>query len=111
MWTLLSSEDHMRLQDSGLPLGMRQTALKVLTGVLSPDDLPGKNCLLYRCKNKAEFAGGMPPFDEWGLRPDGPVGSRENPASMVPLFVAGAEPIPVCGCRETSVVRGWQTEC
>ena len=33
MWTLLSSQDHMRFQESGLPLGTRQTVLKVLTGV------------------------------------------------------------------------------
>ena len=39
----------------------------------------------------------MPPFDEWGLRPDGLVGSRENPASVVPLFVAGAELVPNVG--------------
>ena len=52
-------------------------------GVPSPNDLPGKNYL--------------PSFDEWGLRPDGLVGSHENPASVVPLFVAGAELVPNVG--------------
>ena len=74
MWTLLSSQDHMRFQESGLPLGMRQTVLKVLTGVSLPDDLPGKNCLLYRCKNKDEFAGSTPPFDGWGAASGRPGG-------------------------------------
>ena len=111
MWALLSSQDHMRFQESGLPLGMRQTLLKVLTGVPLSDDLPGKNCLLYRCKNKAEFAGSMPPFDEWGLRPDGLVGSRENPVSVVPLFFAGAELVSNVGVGGTSVTRGWRHEC
>ena len=97
MWTLLSSQDHMRFKESGLPLGTRQTVLKVLTGVSSLDDLPRKNCLLYRRKNKAEFTRSMPPFDEWGLRPDGLVGSHENPVSAVPLFVAGAELVPNVG--------------
>ena len=59
--------------------------------------MPEKNCLLYRCKNKAEFAESMPPFDEWGLRPDGLVGSHENPVNMVPFLVAGAELIPNVG--------------
>ena len=66
MWTLLSSQDHMRFQESGLLLWTRQKVLKVLTGVPLPAELPGKNCLMYRCKNKDEFVKNMPPFDEWG---------------------------------------------
>ena len=66
MWTLLNSQDHMRFQESGLPLGTRQTVLKVLMGVPLPAEMPGKNCLLYRCKNKDEFVASMPSFDEWG---------------------------------------------
>ena len=97
MWALLTAQDHMRFQESVLPLGTWQMVLEVLTGVPSPDDLPGKNCLLYRFKNKVEFAGSMPPFDEWGLRPDGLVGSRENPVNVVPFFVAGAELDPSDG--------------
>ena len=74
---------------------MRQTVLMVLTGVPLPDELPGKNCLLYRCKNKDEYAEILPSFDEWGLRPIGQVGPRENPVDVVPLFAAGAELVPV----------------
>nr|XP_020176698.1 uncharacterized protein LOC109762277 [Aegilops tauschii subsp. strangulata] len=77
-----------------LPLEMRQTVLEVLTGVASPDDMPGRSCLLYRCRNKAEFVEHMPSFDEWGLRPVGLVGPRENPINVVPFFVAGAELAP-----------------
>nr|XP_020194689.1 uncharacterized protein LOC109780517 [Aegilops tauschii subsp. strangulata] len=36
----------------------------------------------------------MPPFDEWGLRPVGLVGPPENPVTVVPLLVAGAELAP-----------------
>ena len=101
----------MRFQESGLLLGTRRTVLKVPTGVFLSAELPGKNCLLYRCKNKAEFAGSMPPFDEWGLRPNGLVGSRENPVSVVPLFIAGAELVPNVGARGASAARGWRHEC
>ena len=94
MWTLLSSQDHMRFQESRLPLKTRQTVLEVLTGVPSPDNMPGKSCLLYRCTNKVEFVVHMPSFDEWGLRPDGLVGPRENPVDVVPFFAAGAELAP-----------------
>ena len=91
MWTLLSSQDHMRFQEEGLPLTERQKVLAVLSGAPLPDDMPRKSCLLYRCENKAEFAASMPSFDEWGLRPIGLVGSRENPIDVVPFLAAGAE--------------------
>ena len=94
MWALLNSKDHMRLQESGLPLETRQTVLGVLAGVPLPDDMPGKSCLLYRCSNREEFVEHMPSFDEWGLRPDGLVGPCENPVNVVPLFAVGAELTP-----------------
>ena len=94
MWALLSSQDHMRFQEEGLPLKTRQTVLAVLTGAPLPDDMPRKSCLLYRCENKAAFATSMPSFDEWGLRPIGLMGSCENPVIMVPLLAAGAELAP-----------------
>ena len=46
--------------------------------------------MLYRCENKATFSVNMPSFDEWGLRPVGLVGPRENPVIVVPFFTAGA---------------------
>ena len=49
---------------------------------------------MYRCENKVTFAASMPSFDEWGLRPIGLVGSRENPVVVVPFFTAGAELAP-----------------
>ena len=61
--------------------------LEVLTGVPLPDDLPGKSCLLYRCLNKVQFVEHMPSFDEWGLRPVGLVGPRENPIFVAPLLI------------------------
>ena len=67
----------------------------------SPADMPLEGCLLYCCSNRVEFAGQMPPFDEWGLRPVDLEGSHENPVTMVPLLVAGAELAP-------RVDAGWQ---
>ena len=32
---------------------------------------------MYCCSNRVEFAGQMPPFDEWGLRPVGLEGPHE----------------------------------
>ena len=61
--------------------------LEVLTGVPLPDDMPRKSCLLYRCLNKATFTEQMPSFDEWGLRPEGLEGPRENPILVVPLLL------------------------
>ena len=89
MWALLSSQDHMRFQEEGLPLKTRETVLMVLTGTPLPDDVPRKSCLLYRCENKDEFAASMPSFDEWGLRPIGLVGPRENP-----IDVGSSSPVP-----------------
>ena len=91
MWTLLSSQDHMRFQEEGLPLKSRETVLMVLTGIPLPDDMPRKSCLLYRCENKDEFAVSIPSFDEWGLCPIGLVGPRGNPVDVVPFLATGVE--------------------
>nr|XP_020179623.1 BRD4-interacting chromatin-remodeling complex-associated protein-like [Aegilops tauschii subsp. strangulata] len=56
--------------------------------------MPQEGCLMYCCSNRVEFAGQMPPFDEWGLRPVGLVGPRENPVTVVPLLAAVAELAP-----------------
>ena len=42
----------------------------------------------------------MPSFDEWGLRPIGLVGPRENPVVVVPFFAAGADLAPGEGAGE-----------
>ena len=42
----------------------------------------------------------MPSFDEWGLRPVGLMGSRENPVIVVPLLATGAELAPGDGAGE-----------
>ena len=47
MWALLSSNDHMRLQESGLPLEARRMVLEVLIGIPLLDDVPRRSCLLY----------------------------------------------------------------
>ena len=68
--------------------------LEVLASDPSPADMPPEGCLLYCCSNKVEFTGQMPPFDEWGLRPVGLEGSRENPVTVVPILAVGAELAP-----------------
>ena len=73
--------------------------LEVLIGDPSPADMPQEGCLLYRCSNRVEFARQMPPFDEWGLRPVGLEGPRENPVFVVPLLATGAEFTPRVGAR------------
>ena len=94
MWALSLGQDRMRLQESKLLLEARRTVLEILAGNPVPADIPLEGCLLYCCSNRVEFAGQMPPFDEWGLRPVGLEGSRENPVTVVPLLVAGAELAP-----------------
>ena len=68
--------------------------LEVRTGDPSPADMPQDGCLLYCCSNRVEFVGQMPPFDEWGLRPVGLEGPRENPVSVVTLLAASTELTP-----------------
>ena len=97
MWALLSSQDHMRLQEFKLPHEARRTVFEVLTGVPLPDDLPRKSCVLYRCSNKMSFAEQMPSYGEWGLRPVGLMGPHENPIVVVPFLDTGAELAPSVG--------------
>ena len=103
----------MRFEESGLLLGTRQTMLKILTGVLSLAELPGKNCLLYRCKNKDEFVKDMPLFDEWGPRRIGLEGPRENPVVVVPFLAPDAELTPSDGAggRAQAEAGGRRLEC
>ena len=74
--------------------------------------MPRKCCLLYRCENNAEFAKSMPSFDEWGLRPIGLVGPRENHVDVVPFLAAGAELAPSegAGGRAPTEVGGSSAE-
>ena len=94
MWALSVGQDRIRLQELGLPLEARRTVLEVLTGDPSPADMPQEGCLLYCYSNRVEFTGQMPPFDDWGLRPVGLEGPRENPVSVVPLLAASTKLTP-----------------
>ena len=94
MWALSGSADRTRLQESGLPLEARRTVLAVLTADPSLADMPQEGCLLYRCSNRVEFSKQMPPFDEWGLRPTGLEGPRENPVFVILLLSASTELTP-----------------
>ena len=77
--------------------------LEVLTGDPSPADMPQEGCLLYCCSNRVEFTGQMPPFDDWGLRPVGLEGPRENPVSVASLPAASMELTPEVGAGGRAV--------
>ena len=81
--------------------------LEVLTGNPSPGDMPQEGSLLYLCSNRVEFTGQMPSFDEWGLRPVGLVGPRENPIVVAPLLTASTKLAPrVVAGRQASLEAG-----
>ena len=66
--------------------------LLVLTGDPSPDSIRHGGALLYLCSNRGDFVKQMPGFDEWGLRPAGLRGPRENPVMVTALLVAHGGP-------------------
>ena len=83
----------MRLQEEDLVPEVMRTMLKVLTGDPSPGSLRHDGALLYLCSGRADFMKQMPSFDEWGLRPAGLRGPRENPVAAVALPVAQSGPV------------------
>ena len=64
----------------------------ILTGYPSPGSMRQGGALLYLCSNWANFVKQIPSFDEWGLRPAGLMGPRENPVAVVALPVARGGP-------------------
>ena len=78
-----------------------------MTGDPSLGDVRHGGSLLYLCSNRAEFAGQMPLFDEWGLRPVGLVGPRETPVIVAPFLTACTELAPGVGAgRQASLEAG-----
>ena len=65
-----------------------------MTGDPSPGSLRSGGVLLYLCSGRADFVKQMPSFDEWGLRPAGLTGPRENPVVVVapPAAHSGLSP-------------------
>ena len=86
--------------------------LEVLTGNPLPGDMLQEGCLLYIYSNRAEFAGQMPSFEEWGLRPVGLVGPCENPVIVARLLTASTELAPrvVAGRQASLEARGTGVE-
>lgn len=81
--------------------------LEVLTGDPSPGDIRHGGGLLYLFSNRAEFARQMPLFDEWGLRPAGLTGPRENPITVAPFPAASTDLAPGVGAgRQASLETG-----
>ena len=78
--------------------------LDVLAGDPSPGDIRHRDNLLYLYSGGAEFARQMPHFDEWGLRPAGLVGPRQNPVIVAPFPVANTDLAPGVGAgRQASL--------
>jgi hypothetical protein len=97
MWTFSGPEDPMRLQVPSLPPETLRAVLERLTGDPVPATIPEGNSLLYTRLNSEAFVKIMPLFDEWGLRPKGLVGPRENPVLVVPIHAEPAAPTPDAG--------------
>jgi hypothetical protein len=97
MWTFSGPKDPMRLQASPLPPETLCAVLERLTGDPAPAVIPVGDSLLYTCPNREDFVKIMPLFDEWGLRPKGLEGPRENPVLVVPMQAGLATPIPDIG--------------
>ena len=85
MWAYNGRRDRMRLQEGDLTPEALRKVLLVLTGDPSPGDIRQGGALLYLCLNRGDFVSQMPIFDEWGPRPAGLQGPRENPVVVVAL--------------------------
>jgi hypothetical protein len=97
MWTFSGPKDRMRLQVSPLPPETLRAALERLIGDPTPAMIPAGDSFLYTCPNPVDFVKIMPLFDEWGLRPKGLEGPRENPVVVVPMLAGPATPTPDAG--------------
>src|SRR4051812_42790052 len=91
MWAFSGHGDRMRLQQEDLTPGVLKTVLLVLTGDPNPGSIQRGGALLYLCQNMDDFVRQMPSFDEWGLRPAGFQGPRENPVVVTALPVGLGE--------------------
>src|SRR3954470_13550227 len=91
MWAFSGHDDRMSLQEEDLTPGALRTVLLVLTGDPNPGSIQRGGALLYLCQNRDDFVRQMPSFDEWGLRPAGFQGPRENPVVVTALPVGQTE--------------------
>src|SRR4051812_30622722 len=66
--------------------------LLVLTGDPNLGSIQRGGALLYLYQNRDDFVKQMPSFAEWGLRPAGFQGPRENPVVVTALPVGQGEP-------------------
>ena len=80
-------QDRMRLQEEDLTPEVLRTALLTLAGDPNPGSVRQGGALLYLCQNRGDFVNQMLIFDEWGLRPAGLRGPRENPVMVTALLV------------------------
>ena len=79
MWAFRGREDRMRLQEEDLTPEVLRTTFLTLAGDPNPGSVRQGGALLYLCQSRGDFVKQMPIFDEWGSRPAGLQGPRENP--------------------------------
>src|SRR3954466_12870577 len=91
MWAFSGHGDRMRLQAEDLTPEALRKVLLVLTGDPNPGGIRQGGALLYLYHNRGDFVRQMPPFGEWGLRPVGFQGPRENPVVVIALPVGLGE--------------------
>ena len=77
----------MRIQEEDLAPEVLKTALLTLAGDPNPGSVRQGGALLYLCQSRGDFVKQMPVFDEWGPRPAGLQGPRENPMVVTALPV------------------------
>ena len=98
MWAISGRDDRMRLQEEDLTPEVLRTALLTLSGDPNPGSIQQGGALLYLCQSRVDFVKQMPAFDEWGLRPAGLQGPRENPVVVTAL------PVGQGGCSSSGRV-------
>ena len=87
----------MRLQEEDLTPEVLRTALLTLAGDPNPGSVRQGGALLYLCQSRGDFVKQMHVFDEWGLRPAGLQGPRENPVVVTALPVGQGDSSSIGG--------------
>jgi hypothetical protein len=89
MWTFTGDGDKMMLHPTGLLVPTIDEAMKTLFAEVGVPDLTFAVAPLYRLQAREDILAAMPRFDQWGLRPMGQEGERENP--LLPVLGSGPE--------------------
>ncbi|KAE8794158.1 hypothetical protein D1007_31029 [Hordeum vulgare] len=117
MWAYTGPSNSTRTQVILFSPHVLHELLRRLTGG-NPEELPPNDLPLYSFKAPEAFVADMPPFNEWGLLPDG---KRRSPGALTPIVqphrspghvvtpatgVGGAPPPPIVAPRRAGVGGG-----